>query len=137
MTNTGNVSLTLSFSDPHCDAGTVTGPTGTLNLDGTLPPAGTVLYFCSHVLQAGDSPQFFNTVTVTGQPPSGPPVSGTSTVVTNVAKQVVAAVCSVSEGSIALQGVGGSKRKPFRVRISALGIKQITFYLYGGASSRR
>jgi hypothetical protein len=48
---------------------------------------------------------------------------------TNVAKQVVAAVCSVSEGSIKLHGASGSKRGPFTVTISALGIQQITFYL--------
>jgi hypothetical protein len=134
--NTGNVALTLSFSDPHCDAGTVTGPIGSLNLDGTLAAQGTVLYFCSHVLLAGDSPQFTNTVTVTGQPPSGPPVGGTSTVVVNVAQQAVApakqavqAACTVSEGSIVLRGASGAQRQPFTVRISALGIKQITFYL--------
>jgi hypothetical protein len=129
VTNTGDVPLTLSFSDPHCDAGTITGPTGSLNPDGTLPPGGVAQYFCSHVLQATDSPQFTNAATVSGQPPSGPPVSGTGSVVVNVAKQVVAAVCSVSESSIALHGVGGSKRQPFTVRISSLGIKQITFYL--------
>jgi hypothetical protein len=129
VTNTGDVPLTLSFSDPHCDAGTVTGPTGNLNPDGTLPPGGVAQYFCSHVLQATDVPQFTNAATVTGQPPSGPPVSGTGTVVANVAKQVVAAVCSVSESSIVLHGVGGSKRGPFTVRISALGIQQVTFYL--------
>jgi hypothetical protein len=129
VTNTGDVPLTLSFSDPHCDAGTITGPTGNLNPDGTLPPAGVAQYFCSHVLQVTDVPQFTNAATVTGQPPSGPPVSGTGSVVANVAKQVVAAVCSVSESSIVLHGVGGSVRQPFTVRISSLGIKQITFYL--------
>jgi hypothetical protein len=129
VTNTGDVPLTLSFSDPHCDAGTITGPTGNLNPDGTLPPGGVVQYFCSHVLKEGDAPQLVNAATVTGQPPSGPPVSATSSVTTNVAKQVVAAVCSVSEGTIALHGASGSKRGPFTVRISALGIKQITFYL--------
>jgi uncharacterized protein YbcV (DUF1398 family) len=129
VTNTGDVPLTLSFSDPHCDAGTITGPTGNLNPDGTLPPGGVAQYFCSHVLKATDAPQFTNAVTVTGQPPSGPPVSGASTVVTNVAQQAVAAVCSVSVGSITLHGGSGSRRRPFTVRISALGVKQITFYL--------
>jgi hypothetical protein len=148
VTNTGDVALTLSFSDPHCDAGTITGPIGSLNPDGTLPPAGVVQYFCSHVLQASDGSQLVNVATVTGQPPSGPPVSATSSVTTNVTasvptnvakqvvvaappapKQVVAAVCSISEGSIKLHGANGSKSGPFTVTISALGIKQITFYL--------
>jgi hypothetical protein len=129
VTNTGDVPLTLSFSDPHCDAGTITGPAGNLNPDGTLPPGGVAQYFCSHVVQAGDVPQFTNAATVTGQPPSGPPVSATGSVLANVAQQVVKAVCSVSESSIVLHGAGGSKRQPFTVRISSLGIKQITFYL--------
>jgi hypothetical protein len=39
------------------------------------------------VLTAGDSNPFTNTATVTGTPPSGPPVSGTSSV--NANKQAV------------------------------------------------
>jgi hypothetical protein len=39
------------------------------------------------VLTAGDASPFTNTATVTGQPPSGPPVSGTSSVTAN--KQAV------------------------------------------------
>jgi SdrD B-like protein len=129
VTNTGDVPLALSFSDPRCDAGTITGPTGNLNPDRTLPSGGVAQYFCSHVVQAGDVPQLTNAATVTGQPPSGSPVSGESSVVANVAAQVVKAECTLSESSIVLHGVGGSKRKPFTVSISSLGIKQITFYL--------
>jgi hypothetical protein len=89
VTNTGNTPLALSLSDPHCDAGTVTGPfaiSGTLT--GTaLSPGGVAQYRCSHVLKASDSSPFTNTATVTGRPPSGPPVDGTASV--TVSKQAL------------------------------------------------
>jgi hypothetical protein len=40
-------------------------------------------------------------------------------------------VCTVSEAAIVLQGGAGSKREPFTVHISAVGIKEITFLLDG------
>ncbi len=82
VTNTGNVPLTLSLSDPQCDAGTVQGPaviSGTLN-GKTLSPGGVAQYTCSHRYVQGDPTPFANVATVTGTPPSGPPVSGTSKV---------------------------------------------------------
>jgi len=129
VTNTGNVDLALSFNDPHCDPNTVMGPLGALNANGTLAPGASAIYVCSHVLMAGDAPQLTNVATVTGQPPSGPPVSGTSSVVTNVAQLAVSPVCVVS--TIVLRGGAGSKRRPFTVHISTLGIKEITFLLDG------
>jgi uncharacterized repeat protein (TIGR01451 family) len=81
-TNTGNTALTLSLSDPLCDAGTIKGPfpmSGTLSGD-VLSPGGVAFYTCSHVLKASDPSPFTNTATVTGTPPSGPPVQGTAQV---------------------------------------------------------
>ena len=52
------------------------------------------------------------------------------------AKQIVQAACTVNEPAIVLRGVAGSKKKPFTAQISALGIKELTFYL-DGRSSRR
>jgi hypothetical protein len=86
---------------------------------------------CSHVLVAWDAPALTNVVTITGQPPSGPPVSGTSSVVTNVAKQAVSPVCAVNESAIVLRGAAGSKREPFTVHISTIGIREIAFLLDG------
>jgi hypothetical protein len=88
VTNTGKQPLALSLSDPRCDKGTIKGPfavSGTLNGD-TLSAGGRAFYTCTHQLTAKDgsgrfSP-FRNVATVTGTPPSGPPVHGTSTVVT-------------------------------------------------------
>jgi uncharacterized repeat protein (TIGR01451 family) len=90
-TNTGNVPLTLSLSDPHCDAGTIQGPfsvSGTLNGD-VLSPGGVAQYTCWHVVTANDQPQFTNTAVVTGTPPSGPPVHGTGIVVANITKSAI------------------------------------------------
>jgi hypothetical protein len=45
----------------------------------------------------------------------------------------VSGECPLSESPIALIGARGSRRKPFTVRISSFGIKEITFYLDGRA----
>ena len=86
--NKGQTPLTLSLSDSRCDAGTVQGPfavSGTL-VGSTLSAGGKALFTCTHLLKASDGANRFspfrNTATVTGQPPSGPPVHGRSTVVT-------------------------------------------------------
>jgi hypothetical protein len=81
--NTGNVALTLGvFSDPRCDAGTITGgPTGPLAVGDSTD------YFCTHVLDAADlaagSP-YANVVSLTGTPltqAQGDPVTETSNTV--------------------------------------------------------
>ncbi len=101
VTNTGNTTLALSLSDPHCDAGTIGGPTalsGTLN-GNVLSPGGQAQYTCSHVLVAGDVPTFTNVGTITGQPPSGPPLSGSGVVVTNVTTAGIHVVKLQRDGS--------------------------------------
>ncbi|MFL5824881.1 MAG: hypothetical protein ACJ764_15730 [Solirubrobacteraceae bacterium] len=103
VTNTGNVPLTLSLDDPRCDAGTVQGPspiTGSL-VGNVLSPGGEAQYTCSHRLLKSDSATFTNVATVTGQPPSGPPVHGTSRV--TVKKRTVAPrknVCRTPSGRV-------------------------------------
>lgn len=47
--------------------------------------------------------------------------------------QPVSGPCPLSEAGAALIGAGGERRAPFTVRISSLGISQITFYLDGHA----
>jgi hypothetical protein len=101
VTNTGNTTLALSLSDPHCDAGTIHGPTavsGTLN-GNVLSPGGEAQYTCSHVLVAGDAPTFTNVGTITGQPPSGPPLSGSGVVVANVTTAGIQVVKLQRDGS--------------------------------------
>jgi hypothetical protein len=94
VTNTGNVPLKLSLSDPHCDSGTVQGPTsvsGTLT-GTTLDPHGVAEYTCWHVVTASDLPSFTNVATVTGTPPSGPPVQGHGIVVAHITQAGIQAV---------------------------------------------
>jgi hypothetical protein len=103
VTNTGSTTLTLSLNDPHCDAGTIQGPSaisGTLNAN-TLSAGGVAQYNCSHHYVQGDPTSFTNVATVTGTPSSGPPVSGTS-IVTATRRTVAAKhVCrSVRTGKV-------------------------------------
>ena len=101
-TNTGAEPLTLSISDPRCDAGTLQGPTllnGTLN-GSVLSPAGSAQYTCSHVLTSTDTTPFTNTATVTGTPPSGPPVSGTSSVTVKKAAVLPAHIVRCRAGTV-------------------------------------
>jgi len=82
VTNTGNVPLTLGdFSDPHCDAGTISGGPGS----GALEPEAETTYSCTHLLDEADQSagSYSNTATVTGSPPEGEgsPVTHTSNTV--------------------------------------------------------
>jgi len=81
VTNTGNVSLDVDLSDPHCDAGTIT-PSATV----TLAPGDSQTYYCSHVLQKGDGPKYTNTATASGKNSSvsSQTVTASSSVVTKL-----------------------------------------------------
>lgn len=123
VTNTGNAPLTLSLDDPLCDAGTIQGPfviSGTLTGD-VLSPGADAQYTCSHVLTSGDSSPFTNTATVTGQPPSGPAVSGTSSVTANKQALQAVQVLRCSRGTVKTTKrrhgkpvAGASPRRPRR-----------------------
>jgi hypothetical protein len=99
VTNTGDASLTLSLDDPHCDNGTIDGPfqaSGTLVGD-KLSAGGAAFYTCTHTLTPSDGSNrfspFTNVATVTGTPPSGPPIQGTSLVTTNRVHPAAARFC--------------------------------------------
>jgi hypothetical protein len=117
VTNTGNVPLTLSLDDSRCNAGTIQGPaviTGTLNGD-VLSPGGQAQYTCSHRLVKGDSASFTNTATVTGRPPSGPPVHGTSHVTVNKhSKPLPKKVCRSVKTGKPIRYTGSVKPKACR-----------------------
>lgn len=101
VTNTGNTPLALSLSDPHCDSGTIAGPfpvSGTL-AGNVLSPGGTAQFKCSHVLGMGDEPSFTNVGTVTGQPPSGPPLTGSGSVTVTVTHPGISVVKLQRDGS--------------------------------------
>ena len=149
--NTGNVPLTFSsFTDPHCDAGTLAGGPGTT----PVVPGAMTIYTCDHLLTSVGS--YLNVATVTGTPEGEAPIihesdtvevkvpesklpakngepgsSGTAAPGVNLpgpAKHEVIAACEATAG---LHGGAGPKRKTFTVQMSSRGVKQITFYLDG------
>ncbi len=82
VTNTGNVPLTFtSFTDSHCDAGTLTGNPGSAHLE----VGESAVYFCTHTLVPKDvkNGPFPNTASAKASPPEGEgkPVSATSNTV--------------------------------------------------------
>jgi hypothetical protein len=82
--NTGNTSLTFSsFTDEHCDAGTIAGGPGAK----ALASGESSTYTCQHVLTSADQTagSYSNSATDTGTPPGGGPIAHTSnTVVVNL-----------------------------------------------------
>jgi hypothetical protein len=119
VTNTGTTTLALSLSDPHCDAGTIQGPfaiSGTLN-GNVLSAGGVAQYTCSHVATAADMPQFTNLATVTGQPPSGPPVHGHGKVVANITQAGIQVVKLEKDAA----GGGGFTHGPITVNVGTPG----------------
>ena len=132
VTNTGNVPLALSMSDPVCDTGTLSGPTGELEADHMLAPGGQAEYHCTHVVVSSDGSNITNVATVTGTPPKGPAVGPlSSSVIADVASREVLASKSCVSGTVTLSGATGCARRPFKARLAAAGASRVTFYLDG------
>ena len=72
----GDVGLAVAFSDPRCDAGTLTGPAGD-DGDALLEPGETWIYGCTHVITAADPDPLPNTAKVTGEVPDTDNPKGT------------------------------------------------------------
>jgi len=146
VTNNGTTPLTFSnFSDPHCDAGTISGGPGAA----AVAPGASTTYTCRHLLTAVGGYTNVATVTATPEgegpltnssnpveaivPPPPPAPKGPAGGVTPVSKPPgggkVLAVCETSPP--ALHGVAGPKLSKFSVRVAAAGVKSITFYLDG------
>jgi hypothetical protein len=66
VTNEGDTELLVQFSDPRCDAGSLSGPTGDTDADGKLDVDETWDYRCSHKVTAGSGDPVENTVIVDG-----------------------------------------------------------------------
>ncbi len=136
VTNTGNTPLTLSLSDPHCDANSISGPTaisGTLT-GNVLAPGAAAQYTCSHVLTVNDVPSFTNAGTVTGQPPTGPPLSGTGIVVANVTTSGITVVKLQRDGSTGTFTTGTISAKvgdtiEYEIQVTNTGTSQLTLSL--------
>jgi hypothetical protein len=122
--NTGNVAIEFApLIDKNCSSISPSGAT-------EVPVGGSEVFMCEHALASSGS--WTNEATIEGAGKTKP----SNEVVVNVPApvppaQVVKGKCAISESLIVLHGVLGSKRKPFAVHISALGIKEITFYLDG------
>ena len=132
VTNTGTVPLALTISDPLCNSGTLSGPTGELEADHTLAPGGQAEYHCTHVVVSADGSTITNAATVTGTPPKGPAVGPlSSSVIADVASEEVLSAKSCASGTVTLSGAAGCARRPFKARLAAGGVSRVTFYLDG------
>jgi uncharacterized repeat protein (TIGR01451 family) len=92
VTNPGDTPLDVTFTDAHCDNGTLSGPTGDSNSDGKLESSETWTYHCSHVLTNADRPSFTNTAVVVGKDKLGETVTDTDSAVANTDDSSVAGV---------------------------------------------
>jgi hypothetical protein len=90
-----------------------------------LATGESAIYTCEHTLTEAGT--YTNVAVVTG---NEKPKESNKVVVT-VPKQELKAECTIEEGAIVLQGVGGAKRHPFTVYVKSLGIKTATFYVDG------
>jgi hypothetical protein len=120
VTNTGNVPVKLTkITDANCT--NIVGPG-----KAELAPKESTTYTCEHELTSvGIYTNQAEVETENGGKEKSNKVE------IEVSKQVVKAECSISESAIVLHGASGSKTKPFTVHISALGIKELTFYVDG------
>ena len=78
VTNTGDVPLEVTLSDPKCDSGTISGPAGDSDSDGKLDLTETWVYTCSHRLTSADlaaGSDFPNVATAEGEDALGQTVS--------------------------------------------------------------
>lgn len=80
--NRGNTTMNITLSDPGCDSGTLQ-PGATQS---AIAPGAVIVFFCSHLLVAGDAPTFTNTATASGQSVSvrASTVTATAQAVANV-----------------------------------------------------
>jgi hypothetical protein len=158
VTNTSNTALTLSsFSDGHCDPGTIEGGPGTK----ALVPGQATTYTCSHKLTAADQAagRYENVATETAeaaQAPAGAPITHTSnTVVVSIAPAPTptpktepapststgtpTTTTATPEGGVlaftgetpSLSGPHACVRRGFAASVKAAGVKSVTFYLDG------
>jgi hypothetical protein len=147
--NTGNEALTFSsFTDAHCDPGTISGGPG----ETPVAPLSSTTYTCSRVLMSEGS--YVNEASVAGAAPGESPLTHTSNLVEAIVPAghrpltILQTVPGAGPGSThplpeggvlprceasqpVLHGASGPKRGTFTLQVSSAGIKRITFYLDG------
>ena len=112
-----------NFTDANCQ--NIGGGPGA----NVLAAGASTTWTCEHKLTT--TGLYTNEASVEGNPEAGKKTSNKVTVNVAAAHQAVKAACTIAEENINLRGAGGARRGPFKVYISSLGIKEITFYLDG------
>ena len=122
VTNTGNVSVQLAkLTDANCT--NLVGPG-----KAELAPTESTTYTCEHQLTTAGL--YTNQAEVETEK-GGKATSNKVELEVEAPAQIVQAACTIDEPAIVLRGVSGAKSKPFTAHISALGIKELTFYVDG------
>ncbi len=117
--NTGNISLNFSeFKDANCE--------GIKGGASKLAPGEEAVYTCVHKLAS--TGEWMNQASIVGSEGTGGKPSNV-VVVTAATQGKKPFVCEQPNANYVLIGAVGPKTKPFTVRITAKGIKEITFYL--------
>lgn len=150
VTNPGDTGLTsVSFGDPRCDAGTLTGPVKAIgDADDWLMPGEMWHWECTHVITAGDPKPLLNTATTTGVDvlggdkgtvtdddsasveilPVTPPTVVPPTVVPG---QIQVLGEQAVSGRAALSGASGCTSRAFNATVRGRQIRRVTFYVDG------
>jgi hypothetical protein len=152
VTNPGDTGLTVTLSDPRCDAGTLTGPQKLAgDQDDLLEPDEQWRYTCTHKVTAQDPDPLPNTAHATGKDPIGGP-SGTVEAEDSASvdivqptkaadppqQQVLAATEQrQARASARLRGPSGCVYRPFAAVVSGRQIRRVTFFVDGRRVARR
>ena len=149
VTNPGDTGLTVSFGDPRCDAGTITGPVKAIgNQDNSLEPGELWHYECTHVVTANDPDPLPNTATATGVDILGGTVSDDDSFVVDIQTDTIVpptvtppavtppgAIQVLGQqalsGRATLRGQTGCASRAFTATVSGRQISSVTFYVDG------
>ena len=154
VTNPGDTGLTVTLSDPRCDAGTLAGPQKLAgDQDNLLEPDEQWRYTCTHVVTESDPDPLPNTVHVTGEDPDGDIVEDEDSASVDIlqptkaidppppaaaiapapAQQVLAATQQQrpARGTARLQGPSGCVSRPFNAVVRGRQLRRVTFFVDG------
>jgi hypothetical protein len=111
VTNTGDTTLVIGLTDPHCDGGSLVAGGST-----TISAGATVVYTCSHTIVAADGVVLVNTATATGTTATGATVGPVSS---SAAVQIVITKVLGAEKTIKARGKAIKKRAKPAVAVVA------------------
>jgi hypothetical protein len=146
VTNPGDIGLTVTLSDPRCDAGTLTGPQKVAgDSDNSLEPDELWRYTCTHKVTVNDPDPLPNTVHVKGKDPLGGIVEDEDSATVDIVQpqpqpqakppagqQVLGAQQQQTpRGRARLRGPSGCVYRTFRANVSGRQIRRVTFFVDG------